>query len=173
MCVADALPLCRGADVIRRCSSVRRTAVSSRCSSRYPRADPQPTASTIAVVRTAALAALLVALVTASPAAASFDWPPSRVAAVRAVIRAVEHHFPIMKNPAYAEGRQGIEATCRRRTSGRYYCVWRATNEYSIIDGVAGVQFARRHARVRLTVKLCRRAISNDSAARITVCANR
>ena len=106
------------------------------------------------------------------PAGASFDWPPSRVAAVRAVIRAVERHFPIMKNPAYAEGPQGIEATCLRRAAHRYRCTWRATNKYSIIDGVARVGFSARRAHVKLKVTLCRRAISNDSGARITVCAN-
>ena len=123
-------------------------------------------------MRSVALATLLLALVAASPAEASFDWPPSRIAAVRAVIRAVEGHFPIMKNAAYAEGKQGIESVCRVRAGRQYRCVWRATNEYSIIDGVARVRFARGHARVRLTVTLCRRAISGDRGARITVCAN-
>jgi hypothetical protein len=88
------------------------------------------------------------------------------------VIRAVEGHFPIMKNPAYAEGKQGIEAVCRARLERRYRCVWKATNEYSIIDGVASVRFARGRARVQLEVTLCRRAISGDSGARVTVCAN-
>jgi hypothetical protein len=74
-----------------------------------------------------------------------------------------------MKNPAYAEGRQGIEAVCRARPARRYRCAWRATNEYSIIDGVAQVRFGRRHAQVRLQVTLCRRAISGDRGARITV----
>jgi hypothetical protein len=50
--------------------------------------------------------------------------------------------------------------------------MWKATNEYSIIDGVANVRFASRHARVQLKVTLCRRAISGDRSARITVCAN-
>jgi len=88
------------------------------------------------------------------------------------VIGAVEHHFPIMRNPAYAEGRQGIEAICRRRSSRRYLCAWKATNEYSIIDGFARVRFASRRAHVQLKVTLCRRAISADRGARITVCAN-
>jgi len=123
-------------------------------------------------VRSVALAAILLALVVAPPADASFDWPPSRIAAVRAVIGAVEHHFPIMRNPAYAEGRQGIEAICRRRSSRRYLCAWKATNEYSIIDGFARVRFASRRAHVQLKVTLCRRAISADRGARITVCAN-
>jgi hypothetical protein len=123
-------------------------------------------------VRSVALGAALLALVAATPASASFDWPPSRVAAVRAVIRAIEHHFPIMKNPAYAEGKQGIEAVCRARPARHYRCVWRATNEYSIIDGVAGVSFAKGRSRVQLKVTLCRRAISGDPDARITVCAN-
>jgi hypothetical protein len=77
-----------------------------------------------------------------------------------------------MKNPAYAEGKQGIEAVCSSRAARRYRCVWKATNEYSIIDGVAQVRFASGRARVRLTVTLCRRAISGDVGARITVCAN-
>ena len=124
-------------------------------------------------MRTAVLAAFLLAFAIVPVAGASFDWPPSRVAAVRAVVRAVERHFPIMKNPAYAEGREGIEVTCRRRTFARYRCVWRATNDYSIIDGVARVGFARRHASVQLVVTLCRRAISGDSGARIALCANR
>jgi hypothetical protein len=124
-------------------------------------------------VRSVALAAILLALAAASPAEASFDWPPSRVAAVRAVIRAVEVHFPIMKNPAYAEGKQGIEAVCRTRATQRYRCAWKATNEYSIINGVAAVRFGAGRARVQLTVTLCRRAISGDRGARITVCANR
>ena len=124
-------------------------------------------------MRSVALAALLLALAAAPPAGASFDWPPSRIAAVRAVIKAVEKHFPIMKNPAYAEGKQGIEAVCRARPAHRYRCAWKATNEYSIIDGVASVRFASRRAGVRLKVTLCRRAISGDSGARITVCANR
>jgi hypothetical protein len=123
-------------------------------------------------VRSVALGATLLALVGAPPAAASFDWPPSRIAAVRAVIRAVENHFPIMKNPAYAEGKQGIEAICSARPARRYRCVWKATNEYSIIDGVAHVRFGSGHAHVQLKVTLCRRAISRDAGARITVCAN-
>jgi hypothetical protein len=128
--------------------------------------------SSIERVKSVALVAALVALVLAPPAGASFDWPPSRVAAVRAVIRAVENHFPIMKNPAYAEGKQGIESVCRARQARRYRCVWKATNEYSIINGVAGVRFARGHARVQLKVTLCRRAISGDPGARIALCAN-
>jgi hypothetical protein len=124
-------------------------------------------------VRSVALAAILLALTAAAPADASFDWPPSRVAAVRAVIRAVETHFPIMKNPAYAEGTQGIEAVCRTRPARRYRCAWKATNRYSIINGVAGVRFAAGRARVQLKVTLCRRAISRDPGAPITVCANR
>lgn len=123
-------------------------------------------------MRSVALAAILLALVVAQPAGASFDWPPSRIAAVRAVIRAVEHHFPIMKNPAYAEGKQGIEAVCSSGAPQHYRCVWKATNEYSIIDGLARVQFASGRARVQLKVTLCRRAISGDAGARITVCAN-
>ena len=123
-------------------------------------------------MRSVALAAILLALVAAPPGDASFDWPPSRIAAVRAVIKAVEVHFPIMKNPAYAEGRQGIESVCSRRPSLRYVCAWKATNEYSIIDGGARGRFGSRHAHVRLTVTLCRRAISGDRGARITVCAN-
>jgi hypothetical protein len=128
--------------------------------------------SSIESVRSVALAAILLALVVAPPASASFDWPPSRIAAVRAVIRAVENHFPIMKNPAYAEGKQGIEAVCSSRATRSYRCVWKATNEYSIIDGVAQVRFGRARARVQLKVTLCRRAISGDGGARITVCAN-
>jgi hypothetical protein len=88
-------------------------------------------------------------------------------------MRAVENHFPIMKNPAYAEGKHGIEAVCRSRPTRHYRCVWKATNEYSIIDGVARVRFAGGRAHVLLKVTLCRRAISGDSGARITVCANR
>ena len=88
------------------------------------------------------------------------------------MIRAVEGHFPIMKNPAYAEGKQGIETVCRSRPARSYRCVWKATNEYSIIDGFATVRFARGRAHVLLKVTLCRRAISADSGARITVCAN-
>jgi hypothetical protein len=78
-----------------------------------------------------------------------------------------------MKNPAYAEGKQGIEAVCKARQAHRYRCAWKATNEYSVINGVAAVRFAARHARVQLTVTLCRRAISGDPGARLTVCANR
>jgi hypothetical protein len=103
------------------------------------------------------LAAGLLGLALAPSAAASFDWPPSRVAAVRAVIYSVEEHFPIMKNPAYSKGNDGIEVTCWQRAVARYFCRWRATNEYSIIDGTARVRFARRHARVALRVKLCQR----------------
>jgi hypothetical protein len=78
-----------------------------------------------------------------------------------------------MKNPAYAEGKQGIEAVCSSRPARRYRCAWKATNEYSIINGVAGVRFAAGRARVQLKVTLCRRAISDDPGARLTVCANR
>jgi hypothetical protein len=77
-----------------------------------------------------------------------------------------------MKNPAYAEGSQGIEAVCRARPARHYRCVWKATNRYSIIDGRASVGFASGHARVQLKVTLCRRAISSDAGARIAVCAN-
>ena len=104
--------------------------------------------------------------------AASFDWPPSRVAAVRAVIYRVEVEFPIMKNPAYASGgRNGIEVTCLRERMALYRCHWRATNDYSIIDGRARVRFARGRATVALRVTLCQRVKSSQGGAVIARCA--
>jgi hypothetical protein len=122
-------------------------------------------------VRRSIVAAALLALALTPAATASFDWPPSRVAAVRAVIYSVEVHFPIMKNPAYSEGRDGIEVTCWRRAAAKYFCRWRATNEYSIIDGTARVRFASRQARVALRVTLCQRVKSGQSGAVIARCA--
>lgn len=118
------------------------------------------------------VAAALGAVVLAPAAAGSFDWPPSRVAAVRAVIYRIEVEFPIMKNPAYATGgRNGIEVTCWRRASARYRCRWRATNDYSIIDGTARVRFRRGRTLVGLRVTLCQRVKSSQSGAVIARCA--
>lgn len=122
-------------------------------------------------MRRSILVAGLAALALAPAAAASFDWPPSRVAAVRAVIYEVEVEFPIMKNPAYAKGKNGIEVTCRRSGAARYRCRWRATNAYSIIDGTARVRFARHRSRVTLRVTLCQRVKSSQSGAVISRCA--
>jgi hypothetical protein len=123
-------------------------------------------------VRRSILAAALIALVLSPLAAASFDWPPSRVAAVRAVIYSVEEHFPIMKNPAYSKGRDGIEVTCVRRAAARYACRWRATNTYSIVRGTAGVRFARHRASVALRVTLCLRyKASKNTGAVVSRCA--
>jgi hypothetical protein len=116
------------------------------------------------------VAALALAL--APTAAAAFDVP-SRVAAVRAVIRTVETHFPIMKNPAYTQGTSGIETTCRRRAVGRYGCTWRATNRYSIIDGHAAVRFRGHAARVRLFGIVCLRSHeASRPDAVVSRCAN-
>ncbi len=176
MCVAEAVEPSRGLARISRCSSLERTAGASRAGSRSPGSEPPPhpaaTRGSISAVRRSILAAGLGALVLAPAGAASFDWPPSRVAAVRAVIYQVEVDFPIMRNPAYASGgRNGIEVTCRRRATARYRCSWRATNDYSIIDGRARVRFAHRRALVALRVTLCQRVKSSQSGAVIARCA--
>ena len=122
--------------------------------------------------RTTAAALAALGLAAAPAALADFD-APSRVAAVRAVVRSVQTHFPIMKNPAYTQGTSGIETTCLRRSAGRYGCTWRAVNRYSIIDGRAGVRFRGRSARVRLFGITCLRSHeSNRPDAVISRCAN-
>lgn len=122
-------------------------------------------------VRRSILAAALLALVLVPAAVASFDRP-SRVAAVRAVIYTVEERFPIMKNPAYTKGEDGIEVTCSSGARAQYRCRWRASNAYSIIDGRAQVRFVARRARVALRVTLCRRyKADQDTGAALARCA--
>lgn len=125
-------------------------------------------------MRTRTIRALVAALaLAAAPVAGAAFGAPSRVAAVRAVIRTVETHFPIMKNPAYTQGTSGIETTCRRTVAGRYVCTWRAVNRYSIIDGRAAVRFRGRAARVRLFGIVCLRSHeSSRPDAVISRCAN-
>lgn len=117
------------------------------------------------------LAASALALFAAPAASAS--WGVSRVAAVRAVVRAVRDANPIMKNPRYvpAESEYGVQVVCRRRAARHYRCYWRAVNTYSVLGGRARVRFVHSRPRVSLRETSCRRHVGPGEDSALVRCA--
>jgi hypothetical protein len=117
------------------------------------------------------LAAAVLLLLTAPAASAS--WGVSRVAAVKAVVKAVTEANPIMTDPKYApaESEYGVQVTCRRRGAGHYRCSWLAVNTYSVLGGRARVRFVHARPRVKLRQTSCRRHVGPNEDSALVRCA--
>lgn len=121
--------------------------------------------ATCSMVVTAALA------LAPAVGASSGGWGASRVGAVRAVVYTLAVHFPLMKNPQYLRGRDGIEASCRPSAPKRYDCNWKASNEYATVSGIAAVRWQHARPVVALTVHLCIRRVATLEGAAEVRCA--